>query len=112
MGQEEIKQGGEEDDFPMDDVMEENSTKHTEDDFKRIKVIGKGSYGKVFLVRKLIEPSKEGGNYLGAQKVEGDLYAMKVLKKADLRARKQVEHTKSERRILERISHPFIVGLH
>ena len=36
----------------------------------------------------------------------------KFLNKKELRKRKQVEHIKSERRILERIDHPFIVGLH
>jgi serine/threonine protein kinase len=37
---------------------------------------------------------------------------MKVLKKAELRKRKQVEHIKSERRILEKVNDPFVVGLH
>jgi len=73
-----VEEAGE-DDFQMEDVIVSNAKKYTEDDFKRIKVIGKGSYGKVFLVRKLIQPT-EGSNFLGAEKVEGDLYAMKVLK--------------------------------
>lgn len=62
-------------------------------------MIGKGSFGKVFLVRLKDNPEK-------------GLFAMKVLKKGELAARKQVEHTKAERRILEKISHPFIVGLY
>ena len=48
-------------------------------------VIGKGSYGKVMLVKK---------------KDTGELYAMKVLKKNEILKRNQVEHTKTERRIL------------
>lgn len=36
---------------------------------------------------------------------------MKVLKKEKVLQRKQYEHTLSERRILERIDHPFIVSL-
>ena len=36
---------------------------------------------------------------------------MKVLKKAVIREKNQVEHTKTERRVLERIKHPFIVGM-
>ena len=37
---------------------------------------------------------------------------MKVLKKEELAKRKQVEHTKAERRILEKVKHPFIVSLY
>lgn len=84
-----------------------NNKKYTEDDFKRIHVIGKGSYGKVYLVRKILQHKTET-----EEEVTGDLYAMKVLNKKELRKKKQVEHTKSERRILEKINHPFVVGLH
>ena len=41
----------------------------------------------------------------------GDIFAMKVLKKDILIERGQVEHTKSERKILEQVNHPFIVSL-
>jgi serine/threonine protein kinase len=54
-------------------------------DFEMISVIGKGSYGKVVLVKK---------------KDNGQLYALKVLKKAEIIRRNQVEHTMTERRIL------------
>src|SRR4051812_38810410 len=36
---------------------------------------------------------------------------MKVLKKAQLVARKQVAHTKTERKVLEDIDHPFVCHL-
>jgi protein-serine/threonine kinase len=39
------------------------------------------------------------------------LYAMKVLKIKIIKQRNQVEHTKTERRVLEKISHPFIVRM-
>lgn len=69
------------------------------DDFESLKVLGKGSYGKVFLVRH-----KDTG---------GDkLYAMKMLRKEHVLNRNQVEHTKTERNVLEHVSHPFIVSLH
>ena len=42
---------------------------------------------------------------------EQNMYAMKVLKKAQVFAKNQVEHTKSERRILRDIQHPFVVRL-
>lgn len=46
------------------------------------------------------------------KKKDSKLYAMKVLSKADIVKRKQVEHTKTERRVLGRINHPFIIRLH
>lgn len=67
------------------------------EDFELIRVIGKGSFGKVTLVRK---------------KVGKQLYALKVLTKSNILKRKQVEHTKTERRVLGTINHPFIVRLH
>jgi len=67
------------------------------DDFELVKVIGKGSFGKVTLVRK---------------KTDQKLFAMKVLSKPNIIKRKQVEHTKTERRVLGTINHPFIVRLH
>lgn len=68
----------------------------TVDDFELLRVLGKGSFGKVFLVRMI--PT-------------GGIYAMKVLKKSDVVRRRQVEHTKAERRIMEGVDHPFIVQL-
>lgn len=68
-------------------------------DFDLLKVVGKGAFGKVMLVRKK-------ANY-GA----GQIYAMKVLKKSVIAAKGQIEHTKSERSILCEIRHPFIVRL-
>jgi serine/threonine protein kinase len=50
-----------------------------------IKVVGKGSYGKVLLVRRVDDQR---------------IYAMKVLKKKHMIKRNQVEHIKTERRVL------------
>jgi serine/threonine protein kinase len=66
------------------------------EDFTMIKVIGKGSFGKVVLVRK---------------KDSGLIYAMKVLRKENIIKRNQVEHTRTERHVLGYVRHPFIVGL-
>lgn len=65
-------------------------------DFTLLKVVGKGSFGKVMMVRK---------------KDNRRIYAMKVLRKANIIKRNQVAHTKTERNVLGRIDHPFIVGL-
>ncbi|XP_050314031.1 ribosomal protein S6 kinase 2 beta [Anthonomus grandis grandis] len=67
--------------------------------FELLKVLGEGSFGKVFLVRKIV------GNDAGT------LYAMKVLKKATLKVRDRYR-TKMERNILVDVEHPFIVKLH
>jgi serine/threonine protein kinase len=67
------------------------------DDYNLIRVLGKGSFGKVVLVRK---------------KTNDTLYAMKVLSKPNVVLRKQVAHTQTERRVLGRATCPFIVALH
>jgi len=66
--------------------------------FELLRVLGQGSFGKVFLVRKI-----QG-------KDAGSLYAMKVLKKATLKVRDRLR-TKLERNILADVNHPFIVKL-
>lgn len=65
-------------------------------DFDLMSVVGKGSFGKVIQVRK---------------KDTGQIFAMKVLRKDAVRQRNQVEHTKTERALLQRIRHPFLVDL-
>lgn len=67
--------------------------------FELLKVLGQGSYGKVFLVQKI-----KGSD-------SGTLYAMKVLQKATLKVRDRVR-SKMERDILAEVNHPFIVKLH
>lgn len=46
------------------------------------------------------------------KKDDSKIYAMKVLRKEAIIARKQVAHTKAEKSILQKIQHPFIVKLH
>ena len=65
-------------------------------DFTLLKVIGKGSYGKVMLVRKIDT---------------GEMLAIKMLKKDYIERRNQIFHTKTERNVLARVNHPFIVKL-
>ncbi|GLE08807.1 hypothetical protein PINS_up020231 [Pythium insidiosum] len=83
---------------PLTDDVEDESTvtllKHTTlQDFKMIQVIGRGSFGKVVLV---------------GHKETKKLYAMKILSKENIVKRKQVEHTRTERRVLGYTKHPFI----
>lgn len=65
--------------------------------FHFIKVIGRGSFGKVFLVKK-----KDSGQY----------FAMKSLRKDVIIDYDQVESTKLEKDILLMADHPFLVGMH
>lgn len=93
------------------------------EDFIILKVIGRGSFGKVMQVKK---------------KDTGQVYAMKVMRKENIIAKNQVgmivvlicwlfiinltyrgiraqfkvTHTKDEKNVLEKIKHPFIVKLH
>ncbi|XP_030599852.1 ribosomal protein S6 kinase beta-1 [Archocentrus centrarchus] len=95
--------------FNMDDcekieISEDNVNQGTEsirpECFELLRVLGKGGYGKVFQVRKVV----------GA--ASGKIFAMKVLKKAMIvRNAKDTAHTKAERNILEEVKHPFIVDL-
>lgn len=66
-------------------------------DFDTIRVIGRGSYGKVQLVRC---------------KVDGKLYAMKEMSKQLLEESEQIEQTLVEKRVLLQTVHPFLVGAH
>ena len=66
-------------------------------DFERIRVLGKGAFGKVLLVRN---------------KRTRKIYAMKILKKNHVINKRQVAHTMSERHVLGRSKHPFVVQMH
>uniref|UniRef100_A0A1I7VMT6 Ribosomal protein S6 kinase n=1 Tax=Loa loa TaxID=7209 RepID=A0A1I7VMT6_LOALO len=67
--------------------------------FELLSMIGQGSFGKVLLVKKT------------RGRDTGQLFAMKILKKATLKVRDRYR-TKAERDILARFRHPFIVRLH
>ncbi len=66
-------------------------------DFEVVKVIGKGGFARVLEVRK---------------RDTGLIYAMKVISKAFVVKKSKVPQILAEKRILARISHPFIVRLH
>ncbi|XP_067896476.1 ribosomal protein S6 kinase alpha-3 isoform X2 [Heterodontus francisci] len=88
-----------EQEIPITCLVKEGCEKADPSQFELLKVLGQGSFGKVFLVRKT-----HGSD-------AGQLYAMKVLKKATLKVRDRVR-TKMERDILVEVNHPFIVKLH
>ncbi|XP_055612336.1 ribosomal protein S6 kinase 2 beta isoform X4 [Uranotaenia lowii] len=90
---------GDEQEFDIRDVVREGHDKADPSQFELLKVLGEGSFGKVFLVRKIVG------------KDAGTMYAMKVLKKATLKVKDRVRST-NERNILADVGHAFIVKLH
>ncbi|EED15507.1 cAMP-dependent protein kinase catalytic subunit PkaC1 [Talaromyces stipitatus ATCC 10500] len=70
--------------------------KYSLEDFSLQRTLGTGSFGRVHLVQ-----SRHNHRF----------YAIKVLKKAQVVKMKQVEHTNDERRMLQRVKHPFLITL-
>ena len=66
-------------------------------DFEAIQILGRGSFGEVYLVKKI---------------ESGKLYAMKVLRKEKVLGQNLIKYAMVERNILSCINHPFIVKLH
>lgn len=68
------------------------------EDFEKVKLLGKGAYANVFLVKNTKIPTL--------------YFAMKVIHKARLKNQKQMNNIKSERRILQSIgNYPFLAHL-
>ncbi|KAG9296249.1 hypothetical protein G9A89_014841 [Geosiphon pyriformis] len=65
--------------------------------FQKIKLLGKGDVGKVYLV---------------TEKKSGKLYAMKVLSKKEMIKRNKIKRALAEQEILATSNHPFIVTLY
>lgn len=62
-------------------------------EFEYLKLLGKGTFGKVILVK---------------EKATGRYYAMKILKKEVIVAKDEVAHTLTENRVLQNSRHPFL----
>lgn len=67
--------------------------KVTLESFEFLKVLGKGTFGKVILCRE--KPTKR-------------LYAIKILKKEVIIQKDEVAHTQTESRVLRSTNHPFL----
>uniref|UniRef100_A0A669CCH7 non-specific serine/threonine protein kinase n=1 Tax=Oreochromis niloticus TaxID=8128 RepID=A0A669CCH7_ORENI len=80
----------------VEEEMDISTTHHkrkTMSDFDYLKLLGKGTFGKVILVR---------------EKASGKYYAMKILKKEVIIAKDEVAHTLTESRVLKNTRHPFL----
>ncbi|PGH09049.1 AGC/PKA protein kinase [Helicocarpus griseus UAMH5409] len=77
-------------------VTRQTKGKYSLEDFTLQRTLGTGSFGRVHLVQ-----SRHNQRF----------YAIKVLKKAQVVKMKQVEHTNDERKMLQRVKHPFLITL-
>lgn len=66
------------------------------DDFRTVKVIGKGAFGEVRLVQKVDT---------------GKIYAMKTLRKSEMFKKDQLAHVRAERDVLAESNSPWVVQL-
>ncbi|KAF7816574.1 serine/threonine-protein kinase AtPK2/AtPK19-like [Senna tora] len=79
----------------LNDICLEDQSVELED-FEVLKVVGQGAFGKVYQVRR---------------RGTSDIYAMKVMRKDTIMQRNHAEYVISERDILTKVDHPFIVRL-
>ncbi|KAE8248879.1 hypothetical protein A4X13_0g5435 [Tilletia indica] len=67
------------------------------DDFRTVKVIGKGAFGEVRVVQKIDT---------------GKIYAMKTLRKSEMFKKDQLAHVRAERDVLAESNSPWVVRLY
>ncbi|KAL7720676.1 Protein kinase C [Entamoeba marina] len=67
------------------------------DDFDVVSLIGKGAFGKVMFVK---------------YKETGEGFALKMVEKKRVVEMEEIEHMMTERNILKRVKHPFLVNLY
>uniref|UniRef100_A0A8D3E7A9 non-specific serine/threonine protein kinase n=1 Tax=Scophthalmus maximus TaxID=52904 RepID=A0A8D3E7A9_SCOMX len=80
----------------MEIAVSKCNMKVTMSDFDYLKLLGKGTFGKVILVK---------------EKATGMYYAMKILRKEVIIAKDEVAHTVTESRVLQNTRHPFLTTL-
>lgn len=77
-------------------IISADGEKVNENSFDVLKMLGKGYFGRVFLVEK---------------KKTNHLYALKVISKLDIIKKDFFENLRNEKKIMEKIRHPFVISL-
>jgi serine/threonine protein kinase len=78
-------------------------------DFELLKVIGRGSYAKVFLAEYRPRHLRKNSHHHQPPR----LYAMKVIKKSIVTDDEDIDWIQCEKNVFEKATnHPFLVGLH
>jgi serine/threonine protein kinase len=77
-------------------IISNDGAKVNENSFDILRTLGKGYFGRVFLVEK--KDTKE-------------LFALKVISKLDIIKRQFFENLKNEKRIMQQINSPFLVNM-
>ena len=77
-------------------LTEKRKKKITFENFEFLKVLGKGTYGKVILCR---------------ERATMNLYAMKIIKKEMVLFNDNIHQILAEKRVLQKTSHPFLLNL-
>jgi serine/threonine protein kinase len=85
------------DDLPDMSKLSIKNRPETPDDYEITTTLGTGTFGRVYLVQS---------------KYDMKYYAMKKLTKSVIVKLKQVEHLKSERKILSEINFPLVVNMY
>eukprot|EP00475_Leptophrys_vorax_P000765 TRINITY_DN1041_c0_g1_i1.p1 TRINITY_DN1041_c0_g1~~TRINITY_DN1041_c0_g1_i1.p1 ORF type:complete len:391 (+),score=101.63 TRINITY_DN1041_c0_g1_i1:127-1299(+) len=70
--------------------------RYSVNDFAKVKTIGRGAFGEVQVVR---------------MKSNGQIYAMKIMNKAEMVKKNQVQHIRAERDLMVLMDNPWIVKL-
>ena len=89
-----------ENDSPFSSSRNKNNQTHKKvklEDFKFIRLIGIGSYGKI---------------YVASKKSSNKLYAIKILNKKNVHNTIEFQNIKTERTVLAKLNHPFIMKLY
>lgn len=77
-------------------VNQQKRAKMSVKDFDTVAIVGRGAFGEVRVVRK---------------KDTQDVFAMKIMKKAEMIKKNQEQHIKSERDVLALVDNPYVVKL-